>query len=784
MSHNIPIRAGVNYAPADPLLRLGEKTARSHYLNDALKERFNHFWNYKKESWDEMIAAGEVITQIIQGNHLVERNPWNGGWLVIQPAREDSSTRRSLNLTQFYVTNCLVKWGFSNPDVAAKPGADSDQSMIAARGADIIVDRYEQKFYTPWFTFQEGLQALTFGTYIERLRYDAGVKGAVGLREVVENRIVQLGEGAGFCGDCGVSAPAAAFGGSQGQEMGEGEGELPICPQCGSNSVLIEPPAVDEIPTVTGQEPVQMGDLLLDVLSLSACRWDLRFRAEESNWFLHQQRVGIGAIRQLLGNVKLPGSPGDSDSGLDLAKRLAYSGQAIEGRSRTSGGSKKGYEPEEHNLCEMWLSPDDYSDVILKGDEKTVGGEALPAGVNLAELFPEGLVAVGLNGFSTCLGIYAEKHKECIASGTWHMKLMSGAGRGIGDVVEVQKRFNKLDSQQLTYMDAAATPATLIDKSILSSDEADYIGTPRANIFVDMTQLPNMSRLSDAVLQLSPAAVPGQFVQYVQQFLTGAFSTTSHATDFTNGGIVGKENDTARAAMIADANANSLFGPLLQIKGEVRKSIAEKIVSYYKAYFPIKRYFPLGGSYGEQQGIWLAGADLDADITFEVIKESEMPQNSLTKQDKSTAFYMGLFGGFANYLQAKQVAPSEVAELAQIWNVATTTIGFDMVTQRCRRRIEQLKQGLGVGIADPMALVSLLQPPISLFEKDQDQKALYYQEWLDTDEGLGAPPELRGAVEMMIQQHFQIAGVQQAAIAGQAGQAAGPEAGAGASTNG
>lgn len=757
----VPLRSGRNYAPAKPILGLGEKSPKSHYLCDALKERFKHYFSLESSIWSEMISAGERVAKITQGDHLVERNPWTGGWLVIKPSRDDFSTRRALNFSQFYVTSCLYKWGLSNPDVVAEAGRDDDRSEAAARGAGVIGDFYERRFYTPWFTYQEGLAALTFGTYIERLRYDAGVKGAVGLREVVENKEIMMGEGAGYCGDCGYAGPASQFYGSApGSEL-----QIPMCPQCQSESVLVDPPAMDQIPVVVGQEEVQLGELVIDQLPFSACRWDLRRRAEESPWFIYQQRITLGAVRRVLGDVRLPGSAGDFDTGLDLARRLAYSGQAVEGRSRGGRGSSV---HDEVNLSEMWLSPEDYSDITVKGDEETIGGEDLPAGANLADLFPEGLVAVGLNGMSTVLGVYSEKHSDWMASGVWHMKVMSGAGRSVADIVEVQERLNQLDSQQLKYMDVAATPATIIDKNLLSSDEGDYIGTPGANVYIDLTQSPDIKRVQDAVFQLMPASVPAQFTMYVQQFLTQAFATTSHQIDFTNGGGFNTENDTARGAMIADQNASSLFAPLLAIKGEVRRSIYEKVVRAYRDHFPIQRYFPMGGSAGKAQGVWLSGADLDGEVVYSVVRESDLPESMLTKQDKVMSFFTNLFGGFEGYLTAKQIAPLEVQTLARLWNVQTDAgAGADTSEQICRRRLEQVKKHLSIGVTDPMILASVISPPISVFEKAHESKAMFYQEWLDQDEGLDAPMELRATVELLIQTHFGLGGMQGAAIAGQ-----------------
>lgn len=771
-------------APLDPLLKLGQKQDKQHYLCDALKERYKHFWNLEATTWREMASVGEMVGHFLMGDQQIERDPFSGGWLIIRPQRGHND-QRSLNLTQYYITNCLVKWKQSNPNVVAKAAKDDDRSVSAAKAADIITDHYESEFFKAWFLLQEGLQALVFGTYINRLRYDEGIKGAVGLREIVENRPIQVGEGAGYCGDCGKVGPAQEFSPQvEGEEIGAG---MPMCPGCGSDAVLVEPPATEEMPTIVGTEEVQLGDFCLDTLPLLGCRFDLRKRAEWSDWFIYQQSVSIGAIRRILGPVKLPG---DDTVSMDISdsvmRGLSHSGQPLSGSSGVPWRQSFG-QTDQAKLCEMWLSPDQYADIKLQGDEQTVSGQPLPKGASLEQLFPDGLVAVGINGFAVTLGVYAEKHRDHIASGVWHMKPMSGAGRGAADMIEVQKRLNKLDSQQLSYWDAAGTPGILHDESLFGSTDTGYLGNPRSCTPVNLSQLPEGHKLADAVMQLPPASVPAQMVQYIQQFLTSAFSTTSHVTDFTNGGITGERNDTARAAMIADANANSVFGPILSVKGEVRQRIAEMLVPEYRQYFPIHRYFGLGGASGQQSGMWLSAADLEGDIKFEVVEESELPQNSITRQDKFINFF-AMFGGFEGYQAAVLTNPELVAELSRLWGVTTSSSGFDTNAQLCRRRIEQMKQGLqmmqgmmgGMASQEPMMgaammmapqmLIETVQPPVSPFERAHMEKAQFFQSWLDQDEGLEMPLEFRGAVELLIQLHFQYQGAQSMAMAAQAGQ--------------
>lgn len=766
----VPVFGDQNFAPLKPFLRLREGSQTSHYVCDALKERFSHYIGLDRSVRNEIISVGQLIALFIEGKQLLAQDPFSGGYRVLQPKREDHTTRRALNLMQFYSTNWLSKWVLSNPNIIIRPGRDTDRSIGAAKAADVIVDHYESKWYRPWFNQQEALLCMVFGTYMERIRHDPGIKGNLGIREIIEDREITLGQGAGYCGSCKKVAPAADF--ARPAEMLDGSiGQSNICPGCGSESVLVAPPARGTVTAVVGQEEVEMGDLRCDHLPLPATWWNLKHRVEDSEFFIYRQRVMTGRIRQLLGNVKIPGGEsGQTDVGLDVIDMLAKSGQALGGYSGHGAYRRnRSAWQDAVNLDEMWLSPDCYSDIKIKGDEETVAGVNLPGGSTLADVFPEGLVAVGLNGMALVLGLYAEKHSDHISSGICHMKPLSGAGRGVADGVEPQKRLNKFDSQAINYMDGVSTPAILYDSSLIQEEEVGYLGHPKANIAVDLSQLPQTTRLSEAVLPLPPGSLPAQFVQYTQEFLNSMFQLSFHITDFSNG-LPGVKNSTATGAQIATANSNSLFGPVLQIKGEVRMGSAEKCIKLYQRHFPLDRYFPLGGDHSMQPGIWLSGMDLEgADLVYDWEKDSELPKNNFTKREDALAFF-GLFGGFKGYLEALQADPQFVTELARIWNMRIKAQDYDVVGQRCQTRAEQMKATLKSGVVDPAGLIRMINPPISQYEPSHKEKAVWWSNWLDTDDALR--PEnmpLRAAAELMIQTHFALAGAIASAFAAQAG---------------
>lgn len=823
----IPVFGQQNLAPLKPLLELRNGVQKpGHYICDALKERFQNYMERDKSVRNEMVNVGQEIALFIEGKQLTARDPFTGGIRILVPDREDETTQRALNVMQFWTTNWITKYLSSNPNVIVRPGIDTEQSAFASKGADVIVDHFEHKFYKPWFSQQEALLVLSFGTYLQKISYDPGIKGILGVRQIIEDRTIQIGEGSGFCGACGHQGMAGEFQAQAPPEedmammgmMGEDPmqmmqspmGAFQSCPKCGSEAVSVIPPAIGTVPTVVGEEQVEMGDLRCDTLPFPACWWDLHYRAEESPYFIYRQRISVARVRATVGNIRIPGDGAQSDTGLNVIDALAKSGQALAGYSAHGFRRRDRGAGDYCTLDEMWMTPDEYADIRTRGDEQTIAGITIPQDVSLAEVFPNGLVAVGLNGMRVVLGIYPERHADHLVSGVYHMKPLSGAGRGAADGVEIQRRLNKFDSQAINYMDAVATPAILHDNNLIDEDEVQYLGHPRAQIAVDLSQLPPTRKLADAVHAMQPGSLPAQFVQYTQDFLKDMFQLSFHITNFS-GGLPGTNNRTATGAQITDFNAQAIFIPVLQLKAAARVRGAELTVNLYRKHFPLDRYFPLGGKHGETMGMRLNASQLEGELIFDYEQDSELPKNNYTKREDIAAFFM-LFGGFDGYMQALEADPVLVTEIARLHNVRIGSRDVNVAAKRCQTRIDQMQMAqkmanqmamriaqmqmapqvplsgfapalppgdpmaamsqMGMPMMDPMMLIAAIQPPVSRFEPNHLDKAKWLSDWLDTDDALDPNNlALRMAVEILIQMHFSFGAEVMVAVASAGGMA-------------
>lgn len=780
-----------NYAPLEPLLAIARgNTKVESSLGKALRERFNHHYACEKKIRESMIEAGYRNAMLMEGKQFLTPNPFRPGtFLPYTPAQPSDREKRAMNLMRFYTTNNLWKWQLSNPDIVAVAGIDTEQARESAQAADIIIENHERRFFPPTLTIQEGLQGLAFGSYVWGVRYDASQHSITVLQPIMGISPVTLGEGFGTC-ENGHQGTAANFSQVQPDPLGP---VIWICNQCGGEAD-VEPPANELMPAVVGQQEVKLGQLTADLKAFPECAWDYRFPVEDSSWFIHMRETSATAVRRLLGDIRLPQSgEGMNDFGLQVMRKLGWASGGGSGTA-TQDERKREIFKDPAVIIEYSISPDDYADIVIGKATETVCGESIPAGP-LVDTYPAGMTIQGINGLAVITGIFAEHHKSNHKSGIWFPRVSSGAGQGLDDLAEVQKRFTADDSQIRTYLKANSTPGLrVLKEAIAEESRGQYLGDPLTNIFYNAANIPEGYKPEDIIGPVfQPGSIPAQFFGYTYQHLNNFAQITSHITDFS-GGLPGVKNSTATGAQITQSNSNALFTPPLQVKGEVRLRIAQIVVELYRIHFPVERYFPLKGKNGRQMGKYLSGADLSTDIQFEVVRDSELPRNMFTKREDYFAFF-SMLGNAQGYEQLQQTNPELLVEIERVFNVTLNSEALNQMASLCQQRLDQLKQFVEL-VPDPTLLTGLakdpttgmvipiaegiINPPIAEEEPDHDIAAKWLSEWLAEDEGQKAGPVMRGCVQLLIRYHFQIFGMQQAEIAFQMGsaQAAGAAPGA------
>jgi hypothetical protein len=776
-SQKLPYYDGKNWAPVKPFLALAEKNGDTspyskHYIADAIKEKYQTYVKKNDSSFREMISVGQMIALFIEGKQVLDWNPYTNAWTPRKVSRSDPNKIKAVNFMQYYCTNWQSKWGSSNPDVIVSARSTKDQDVSKARKANAVAEYLERTLYGSsqgsWFRYHEGLMAQCFGWYGRRVRPSySGARQVV--QPIMQNREIQLGQGYGKCHDCDYS-------GSQFNSVQISQTDsMPVCPNCGSTGVIYEPPITLSLQQQVGEQPISIPHIIAEQLPLPACRWDLRYRAQDSSWFIYEQEGDENMIRRALGNIRFPEGDTPNSLGLDAVSALSSMGSPVGGRSDTTPKNRVG-----PTITEFYLSADDLYDIQVQGDEQTVDGDSLPTGTRLSDLFPDGACALGLNGFGLLWGLFAEHHSKSVRDGVYHMKPLSGSGRGVADAAEIQKRFNRFDSQAVRWMQNRATPATLHAAGAISANKRRLLGQPDVDIPIELSNFPEIRSVKDLVYPLQGESIPGDMLQYTYQHLSNFMQLAYHITDFSNGLNPRVRNDTATGAEILDANADSLFHPTLDIKAEVDVETIHAAFNLWCQNTPVKQFVAVKSrATSGARGMDLSGQDVEGDYDWDYVPGSQTPKNRLTKRRDLIAFY-SLFGGIIGYLQAKAQNPQEVAEAERAFDMDFATDDFDEIGEICRARYEfakdLLEQSLQMrgGVAqqygvqlpqpNPLMIIPEVKPTMLVTEPAHLEKAAWFQRLLDTVEGQEMSDLERNLVSAFIQSHAMLAQGQQIAI--------------------
>lgn len=738
-------RGGVNYAPAKPLVdvirtrQLNPKRTPSK-LESSIRELYTHYLNHEKQAFNEMISCAQLVNLFRKGNQLLVRRPFGAPGYYVRPVKEDDTAMRqtAMNLMGFFSQACESKVIASNPQVNMRPGDDTPESIASAQACRPVVDCYETEWYTVPFSRREAIRFLTDGMIIHQVRWNPFLgKYGVSEREV-SHEDVTLDEGGGSCLECSYEGPSESF---QGQHA-------PTCPECQSPAVDVRDPVKQQLARIGMGQSRPVGEPEIVSSSFMAWRWDLTRDLECSRWAIKRQYITQGAIKLMLGDVIVPDSQSSEQYGLDVMYALAYSGQAFAGSSQASRYTNTSLIDKRPTLAEFWLSPEDQAMIETEGGE-TIGGETLPEG-KLSDFFGgKPICVVGLSDMSLIVGMYAnESHQREVVSAQWFMDADSGVGRGMEDTAAVQRRFNAVDGQIYQGLATVATPAAFFDPQLMREDMGRYAFTPGHNIEVNLALLPPNMKLPDAFYLPAPGAVSQQYVQYGSQFLREMAQISSLVTEFTNG-LIGVDNRTATGAQITAQLANSLYGPMLASKGQMRVEIAKKIVALIGEHDMTGRHYP---GKGAAKGRTVSGEDLKGRVVFDLVPSSELPVTPFSRQTDVRIFFES-FGGAPIAAELQKAHPAFFRATSAPFNIPFDDESEDEVSNLCLGRLEQMKANLQAGVTDSAMLIQMLRPPVDKVEPKHKEKAEWWSKWLDLENAQKAPQELREAAAGMYWTH-------------------------------
>jgi len=729
----------VNLAPARPLFDLADKSiVPPTYIQSGIQELFSDIMKRDADTFREIIDTTEITSNFIQGKQTFQQTTM--GWRIQNIRRSDPNKIRAINTMQYYCTQNVSSFTASNPDIEPAEHFKQVQYKDAVRRAAAIWNSYEKKFYTKWFNQQEALHAIISGTYIESVQYDHLANGTRAFQEIWGETAVPISQGGGTCFSCEFKGEFEAFG----QEM-------PTCPECGSFEVDVREPMSQLVPSVVGMQPINVGDLVIKLIPIQASRFDVRYRPEESPYFVERVEISKAKLDAVLG-AKLNLGDADLDKGLQSLNTIAQAGNTLFGQDSYAGRDAK--PTKSVTIDRMSLSPEEYAHIVSKTGEKTVSGEELPAQSKLIDMCPNGATFIGVNGFKALLGIYPDvHHSQEVSSGVYHMRLNSGFGRGSEDAVEIQKSFNRQNAQMVRAGETGATPAHFHVEGSVDRKHIKQIGMPGVSIPIKQEVVQALNT-TDLIRQIPPASIAGTFFQYTYEILDKYRQMVSHAPDLSNSLLGAKSGGTATEARISDSNAEKLINPMLDIKADVRCGTADKTLKLYNKHFKgVSKFFTYGTT--KQNigvGEHIKGEDVDPEIEFVVVKDSQRPKTRYGQQT-SFAAIMEMSGGAAGLVALKQQAPDLLNQMLKTFDVEMDIDDYDAMEDLCWRRLQQALQIVQNPDILPDDMVLELQPLITPFEPDHEGKMAWFQEYLDCPEGVKLSERQRAAICVLITAH-------------------------------
>lgn len=209
-----------NVAPAKPLNRAVQERSKDKTVEidqEWFVKQKNQYLTENESTWQGQTLVWEMIFLFCQGQQLLKRGRYSGGWRTAPLAERTDSPVYSQNLVGFYSDNIKAKWTQSNTDINWRPTSDADSSQGAAKAAQHVHDYYKRKMYTERFRQTEATLAQC-GKYARYYYYSDEVK-TNGRRPKIEKQQVQFGDGSWYCADCGEGGSASDLAGSGEQGM-------------------------------------------------------------------------------------------------------------------------------------------------------------------------------------------------------------------------------------------------------------------------------------------------------------------------------------------------------------------------------------------------------------------------------------------------------------------------------------------------------------------------------------------------------------------------------------
>ena len=757
-----PTPRNINLAPIEPLKHLQERANERPYeyssFASMIKEFHSEASERNREEREEIAESGRRMANVRSGKLLLKRDPLYGGLALVKPLpmrpRED---RHVYPLAQTNSSQLTSMWALSQPKILPRHFGSTPTAQIQHAVIEQLIGQYQAEHLHEYFNQKESLSMMDYGTVLIRVFYDQRLNTLVGTKPVVGDVNKTLFEGYQACMEC-------AHEGAPGDYKLKGE-VMPRCPECGSYNISPPVDAVNvDAKQVIGQEQIYQGDIACEMLDVPACNWDMRFLAQDSDYFIFRSEVPVKMVRSLLG-IDVPESGPEDDFGLSVLNALGSRGGSVEGQGRETGWGSSPNLTRRAIMDECYFDPSWYSGCRLSKPEMGLGGEEIPAGVPLEQVFPDGICAIGFSDMSIMVGAFNEKRR--IIGSVYHIQSSSGVGKGTTDAVEIYEQLNSAHSANLAVIKRyGAGGGYAYDKEVMSQKEAAKLLKPGGLVGAKMRGS-RYNSVEGAFAQVQHGELSNANLTMVAQ-LSNLMNIAFQTTEFTSGVINDNiDINTARGQeMLAAQNQQRSAAPL-RMKGYSRARVFEELLDLYREHGELPRYISRGDKFALSRGRMIAGKDLPEHIKCDFVVDTEIPLNRFTKnQNAQNMLEKSQFFGVP-FVQLTQMNPRLATWWADSFQTDIPLFNRQEILIVCQDRIDNLKE-IAPMVEEQLQLSGMQIPPeqagemmldelkreVFVDEENHKLKAEILGEYLDDDEVMEWSPLLKAAVQALIRRHY------------------------------
>lgn len=664
--------------PVDVQRRTQRETTGTRALTDALLQLVERIEGESKERIIQYHRRGVRLQKLYEGDYG-DFHP-SGTWMSRPGYGLGSKSKRSGKTSAYYPHNkvrryidAAVAQAFqSRIDLRAISTSGDDRSELAASMARPIDDHHEQQIFTEDFITDEEKQKRFFGQvfYFNWYDYNAGpLIDDLG----VDYEDYTPGGSIYTCLRCSQSGDDGDFG-----LMGG-------CPRCGSTAVQEEQPPTIQMPKIVSKGKKHAGDPRITIVPSLQMNYDRACApngfSEQALWYDWSRRFRIEEVQQAFPDYKVPeqkDTGGSYDrSGLDLLE---------DSTGNTGGGTRyRKTAVRRATVKAIWLRPAMLEGIILDTPTPLAGGETIPAGVKLSEIYPHAQYML------ICGRDILDLWDDPLIDYRWvqlkHNHIPNRTdGDGNEDVIRPAQEYNTMRSMSVaSVIFNAARPQWL--RAPLQV--RDFTGQPGY-----IAEVKGM-RPEDDLRKYHHVADPNPLDQSVLAMLEGADSemrdtlaTYSTVTGDSSQEEGGGGTDTLGGMEMLNTSANAQRLPEFALRACAYRRLHLNLLHIFRECATEERYIPFYGKAGELAGQYFKGADLEGDIDLLYGKGSYLPKD----QARRRANLMWALNVGQGIILMPQCPPSLKQYILEVAECDVELDSFEADTKEARRRVEEMKR--------------------------------------------------------------------------------------------